>query len=53
MSKFMRDLDKSHRKIIMDHAIEIVRIFGDLKTIAGNMSYLIQNIQPFKYYKID
>ena len=28
-------------------------MFGDLKTIAGNMSYLIQNIQPFKYFKVD
>jgi hypothetical protein len=53
LSKFMRLLDKSHWKIIIEHAIEIIRIFGDLKTIAGNMSYIIQNIQPFKYYKID
>lgn len=51
--KIMTKLSKTHRQSIVKYAIEALRMFGDYRTIAENMSYFIQNIEIHNKYKID
>lgn len=51
--KIMTKLSKIHRQSIVKYAIEALRMFGDYRTIAENMSYFIQNIEIHNKYKID
>ena len=51
--KVMTKLHKTHRKAIVKYTIESIRMFGDYRTIAENMSYFIQNVDIYSKYKID
>lgn len=53
MIKLMKSNEESHLAMIMQQAIETMRMFGDYVTIASNMSYFIQSVEPFKHYKPD
>jgi hypothetical protein len=52
--KVTKRLDKDQRNIIVKYAIEAMRLFGDYKTIAENISYFTRNIDIQSHkYKID
>ncbi|CAI2374575.1 unnamed protein product [Moneuplotes crassus] len=46
-------LHRDQRKHILKYAIEVIRMFGDYKTISENLKYFIKNISSYHKFKVD